>query len=60
MTKDIFRNKRDFAWAEFATEFYKPDGRPRPREAKSQQHQYATEHYEGLKSKKVPMNKKLT
>ncbi|MBP1931575.1 hypothetical protein [Ammoniphilus resinae] len=60
MPKDIFRNKRDFARAEFATEFYKPEGRPRPREAKSQQNQYAPEHYEGIKGKKVPMQKKLT
>ena len=34
LPKDIFRNKRDFARAEFATELYKPAGRPRPREAK--------------------------
>lgn len=38
--KNIFRNKVDFAHEEFATEFYKPKGRPRPREMKSQQGQY--------------------
>jgi hypothetical protein len=38
--KDIFRNKRDFARAEFATELYKPAGIPRPREKKSQVVQY--------------------
>jgi hypothetical protein len=59
MTKDIFRNKRDFARAEFATEFYKPDGKPRPREATSQKSQYFPEHYEGLKSKKRSMKSKL-
>ncbi|RXT15194.1 hypothetical protein [Ammoniphilus sp. CFH 90114] len=59
MPNDIFRNKRDFARAEFATEFYKPAGRPRPREAKSQVRQYAPEHYEGLKNKKVPFHKKI-
>lgn len=34
--KNIFRNKVDFAREEFATELYKPAGRPRPREHKSQ------------------------
>ncbi|PWK15507.1 hypothetical protein [Tumebacillus permanentifrigoris] len=34
--KDIFRNKIDFGHEEFATELYKPAGRPRPREYKSQ------------------------
>jgi hypothetical protein len=38
--KDIFRNKRDFARAEFATELYKRPGIPRPREKKSQAVQY--------------------
>lgn len=57
--KSIFRNKRDFARAEFATELYKPAGRPRPREAKSQQGQYFPEHYEGNKNKKVPFHKKI-
>ena len=37
--KNIFRNKVDFAHEEFATELYKPKGRPRPREMKSQQGQ---------------------
>ncbi|WP_236405294.1 hypothetical protein [Microaerobacter geothermalis] len=46
---DIFRNKRDFARAEFATEFYKPANRPGPWEVKSQHRQYASEHYEGIK-----------
>jgi len=56
---DIFRNKRDFARAEFATELYKPKGRPRPREAKSQQGQYAPEHFKGIKGKKVPFHAKI-
>lgn len=34
--KNIFRNKIDFGHEEFATELYKPAGRPRPREYKSQ------------------------
>lgn len=55
----IFRNKRDFARAEFATEFYKPKGVPRPREAKSQRYQYAPEHYEGLKGKKPSFEMKI-
>ncbi|MBO8170924.1 MAG: hypothetical protein H0Z33_03425 [Bacillaceae bacterium] len=56
---DIFHNKRDFARAEFATELYKPAGRPRPREAKSQDRQYAPEHFEGHKDKKVPFHAKI-
>ncbi|WP_339063134.1 hypothetical protein [Tepidibacillus marianensis] len=56
---DIFRNKRDFARAEFATELYKPAGRPQSREAKSQKHQYAPEHFEGLKGKKTSFHMKI-
>lgn len=56
---DIFRNKRDFARAEFATELYKPPGRPRAREAKSQVNQYAPEHNEGLKGKKPSFHMKI-
>lgn len=59
MPKDIFRNKRDFAREEFATELYKPAGRPRPREATSQKGQYFPEHYEGLKGRKRNMVNKL-
>jgi hypothetical protein len=59
LPKDIFRNKRDFARAEFATELYKPEGRPRPREAKSQQGQYDTHYHGGQKERKRPMNNKL-
>jgi hypothetical protein len=57
--KNLFRNKRDFARAEFATELYKPAGRPRAREAKSQEGQYFPEHYEGNKDKKVAFHKKI-
>lgn len=56
---DIFRNKRDFVREEFATEFYKPHGRPRAREAKSQKNQYAEEHNEGLKGKKPSFEMKI-
>ncbi len=56
---DIFHNKRDFARAEFATELYKPSGRPRAREAKSQVRQYAPEHNEGLKGKKTSFHQKI-
>jgi hypothetical protein len=59
LSKDIFRNKRDFARAEFATELYKPEGRPRPREAKSQKGQYDHHYHGGQKEIKRPMNKKL-
>lgn len=56
---DIFRNKSDFAREEFATELYKPAGRPRAREAKSQRYQYAPEHNEGLKGKKPSFEMKI-
>ena len=56
---DIFRNKRDFSREEFATELYKPTGRPRAREAKSQKYQYAPEGIEGLKGKKVSFHMKI-
>lgn len=56
---DIFRNKVDFARAEFATELYKPKGRPRPREVKSQTGQNAFEGYKGIKGKKVPFHEKI-
>ncbi|MDB5083180.1 MAG: hypothetical protein JWN30_66 [Bacilli bacterium] len=38
--KDLFRNKVDFARAEFATELYKPPGIPRSREKRSHRQQY--------------------
>lgn len=45
--KDIFHNKMDFAHAEFATEMYKPAGRPQPRETKSQEAQLKGAHQHG-------------
>ena len=54
---DIFRNKRDFARAEFATEFYKPKGDPKPREAHTQKHK-DTPHNAGFKNVKVPFQQK--
>lgn len=59
MPKDIFRNKRDFAREEFATELYKPAGRPSAREAKSQQGQYNTHYHGGQKEVKRSMSSKL-
>jgi len=56
---DIFHNKRDFARAEFATELYKPKGKPRGREAKSQKGQYAPEHFEGLHEQKRKFKDKV-
>jgi len=49
---DIFRNKIDFAHEEFATELYKPAGRPQPREPKSQKAQANSGHRPG-KSKNI-------
>jgi len=40
MTKDIYRNKVDFANEEFATELPRPRGKPKPREANSQKAQF--------------------
>lgn len=54
---DIFRNKRDFAHEEFATEMYKPKGRPRPRE--TMKNPYTPEHVERVKGKKVPFHEKI-
>jgi hypothetical protein len=59
MPKDIFRNKRDFAREEFATELYKPAGRPRAREAKSQQAQLNSHFHGGQKEIKRSMSSKL-
>jgi hypothetical protein len=56
--KNIFRNKVDFGHEEFATELYKPAGRPRPRERKSQ-HGQTLEHSMTHKSIKRKMRKKL-
>lgn len=62
MTKDIYRNKRDFAREEFATELYKPAGRPRPRESHSQNAQFQSYGTPGMverKDKKTKMSDKL-
>ncbi|HHY66761.1 MAG TPA: hypothetical protein GX517_06110 [Alicyclobacillus sp.] len=53
--KDIFRNKRDFAHEEFATELYKPPGKPRAREAKSQRSQVRAHHPGDYKARKHTM-----
>jgi len=62
MSKDIFRNKKDFAREEFATELPKLKGRPVPREVKSQKSQLESFGTPGMverKDKKVKMNHKL-
>ncbi|MDI6870858.1 MAG: hypothetical protein QME79_05760 [Bacillota bacterium] len=59
--KDIYRNKVDFGREEFATELYKPAGRPRPREASSDKAQWASGHNPGTgKDVKVPIDRKDT
>lgn len=61
MSKDIYRNKKDFAKEEFATEMYKPEGRPRPREIKSQKAQFDSLNVPGTverKNKKAKMSSK--
>lgn len=62
MSKDIYRNKRNFANEEFATEVYKPKGRPKPREVKSQKAQFDSVGSPGVverKDKKTKMSDKL-
>lgn len=62
MSKDIYRNKQDFAKEEFATEMYKPKGRPRPREINSQKAQFESYGTPGMverKDKKAKMSDKL-
>jgi hypothetical protein len=57
--KDIFRNKKDFAHEEFATELNKMPGRPKPREIKSQDAQLESDHRHGRrKDVKTPMSDK--
>ncbi|MBZ4644716.1 MAG: hypothetical protein PWR27_1872 [Petroclostridium sp.] len=62
MADDIFRNKKDFARAEFTTEV-SPPMRPyiSPREAKSQKAQYESGGGPGLrKDVKIPIKYKTT
>lgn len=60
MTKDIYRNKKDFAREEFETEFHGHPGAPIPRESKSQKTQINSEEKHNFrKDKKVPMKDKL-
>jgi len=62
LTKDIYRNKKDFAREEFATELPRPKGVPKPREVKSQKAQYESFGPPGMvqrKDKKVKMEDKL-
>lgn len=55
---DIFRNKRDFAREEFATELHHPPGHPRAREAHAQKSQQSSHLNEGIKGVKVSFRKK--
>jgi hypothetical protein len=61
MSKDIYRNKKDFATEEFATEMPEHRGQPTPREARSQKAQYETFGTPGMgrKDKKPKMGRKL-
>lgn len=62
MSKDIFRNKIDFAREEFATELPRRHGEPHPREVKSQKAQFESFGTPGMverKDKKVKMGRKL-
>lgn len=60
MTKDIYRNKKDFVRQEFATEFNGAAGTPRPREDRSQKAQIESQGTPGMgrKDKKVKMSDK--
>jgi len=64
MTKDIYRNKVDFAREEFATEIpqNRIPGLPKPREVKSQKAQFKSFGTPGMverKDKKTKMSDKL-
>ncbi|MCX8129369.1 MAG: hypothetical protein N3I35_04620 [Clostridia bacterium] len=62
MSKDIYRNKKDFAKQEFATEIPEHRGQPVPREVKSQKAQLESFGSPGMverKDKKVKMGHKL-
>jgi len=62
--KDIYRNKKDFARQEFATEipFNRIPGLPKPREVRSQKAQFESYGTPGMverKDKKTKMSDKL-
>lgn len=61
MSKDIYRNKKDFAVEEFATEIPEHRGQPVPRETRSQKAQVEAFGTPGMgrKDKKVKMGRKL-
>ena len=61
MSKDIYRNKKDFAVEEFATEIPEHRGQPVPRETRSQKSQVETFGTPGMgrKDKKEKMGRKL-
>lgn len=62
MGKDIYKNKKDFAKEEFATEIPEHKGQPVPREAKSQKAQLESTATPGTgdsKNKKAKMGRKL-
>lgn len=61
MSKDIYRNKKDFAKEEFATEIPEHRGQPVPREVRSQKAQNESLGTPGMgrKDKKPKMGRKL-
>ncbi|MCX7843463.1 MAG: hypothetical protein N2489_10425 [Clostridia bacterium] len=62
MSKDIYRNKVDFAREEFATELPRDKKAPHPREVKSQKAQLESFGTPGMverKDKKTKMSDKL-
>ncbi len=61
MSKDIYRNKKDFATEEFATEIPEHRGQPVPREVKSQKSQVEAlgTPGTGMKNKKDKMGRKM-
>lgn len=61
MTKDIYRNKKDFAREEFATELKNLPGVPQPREVRSQKAQFETFGTPGMgrKDRKTKMSDKI-
>lgn len=61
MSKDIYRNKKDFAVEEFATEMPEHRGQPVPREVRSQKAQNESLGTPGMgrKDKKPKIGRKL-
>lgn len=58
--KGFSKNNKNFNRENFFDVLYKPEGRPRPRETKSQKAQLESEHQHGTrKDRKLKISKKM-